>query len=74
MASTKVPQALQAPDIPCQVALTHTTKSPEVQLEPGEQTRGSILGYVTTCVFLLRVMDELVHIKPRHNYLSTSGE
>src|SRR4029453_13132177 len=43
-------------------ALADTTKHPEVGLEQREQTLGPILMDLSSCIFLLRVIDELVPI------------
>jgi len=58
---TKVPQELKEPEVSRQVRFADTTKHLEVRLEQCKETLGSILVYVTTCVFLLRVIDDRVH-------------
>jgi hypothetical protein len=52
----KVPQELKEPQIPRQVALTETTKHPQVRLEYGEQALRPVLMHVTTRIFLLRMI------------------
>src|SRR6266850_2396313 len=57
----KVPQELQEAHVSWEVVLAETPKHSHVRLEPGEQTLRPLV-HVTTRVFLLRMIDELVHI------------
>src|SRR5262249_44910757 len=45
-----------------EVVLADTPKDPQVGFEQGKQALGAILVHVTTGVFLLRMIDELVQI------------
>src|SRR2546421_3834190 len=67
---TKVPQELKEPNVPWQIQLADAAKHSEVGLEQGEQTLRTILVDVTTRIFLLRMIDELVH-KARHRAIAT---
>jgi hypothetical protein len=53
---------LKEPDIPYQVAFAHTTNHPQIRLEQRKETLGAIFVHVTTRVFLLCMIDELVHV------------
>jgi len=57
-----VPQELKASDIPWPIALAEATEHAQVGLEQGEQALRAILVDVPTRVFLLRMIDGLMHI------------
>src|SRR5919108_4319149 len=59
---TNVAQELKELDVPWEVELADTPKDPQVGFEQGQQALGSILVHVTTGIFLLRMIDELVEI------------
>ena len=58
----KVAQKLKEPDVPRQVELADPPKHAQVGLEQREQALGAILVYLTTRVFLPRMIDALVPI------------
>src|SRR5499427_8530662 len=58
----KVAQELKEPHIPRQVGFAHAAKHAQIRLEQGEQALRAILVHVPTRVFLLRMIDELVHV------------
>jgi hypothetical protein len=58
----KVPQELKEAHVSWEVVFADTPKHSQVGLEQGEQTLRPILVHVTTRVFLLRMIDELVDI------------
>src|SRR5215211_3845597 len=60
-----VPQELKEAHVSRKIAFAEAPKHPQVRLEQGEQTLRPILVHVTTGVFLLRMIDELVHV-PLH--------
>ena len=53
-----VPQELKEAYVSWEVGFTKAPKYPQVGLEQGEQTLRPILVYVTTCVFLLCMIDK----------------
>src|SRR6266571_5398925 len=53
---------LGLPNIPWQVGFADTTKHPQIGLEQGKQALRPILMHVTTGIFLLRVIDIVMHI------------
>jgi hypothetical protein len=57
-----VPQELKKPEVPWQVDLADATKHPQVGLEQGKQAFSPILMDLTTRIFLLRMIHELVHV------------
>src|SRR5499433_399749 len=59
---TKVAQELKEAHVSWEVVLADTPKDPQVGFEQGKQALGAILVHVTTGVFLLRMIDELVQI------------
>src|SRR5215831_17740493 len=59
---TKVPQELKESNITRQIELAEATEHAQVGLEQGEQALRPILVYITTRIFLLRVIDVLMHI------------
>src|SRR6266478_1583276 len=62
MALTNVPQALNKAHGSWQVHCIDATKHPQIGRESGEQTLGSLLMHVTARIFLLGMIDELVHV------------
>src|SRR6266571_7639834 len=59
---TKVPQELKESDITRQIELAEATEHAQVGLEQGEQALRAILVDITTRIFLLRMIDVLMHI------------
>jgi len=59
---TKVPEKLKESDVPWQVQLADAAKHSEVGLQQGEQALRAILVDVPTRVFLLRMVDKIMHI------------
>src|SRR5262245_29661695 len=57
-----VPQELKEAHVSWEVGFAKAPKYPQVGLEQGEQTLCPILVYVTTCVFLLWVIDKRMPI------------
>ena len=62
IALTEVPQELKEPDVPWQGEFTDPTEHPQVGLEQRKQALRAILMHLATCIFLLRMIDELVHV------------
>jgi hypothetical protein len=58
----KVLQELKEAHVSWEVGFAEAPKHPQVWLEQEEQTLRPILMRVTTRVFLLRMIDELVHV------------
>src|SRR5712691_6165507 len=58
----KVPEELEKAQIPRQVHFAEAAKHPQVGLEQGKQTLRSILVHLAAGIFLLGVIDELVHV------------
>jgi hypothetical protein len=57
-----VPQELKEAYVSGEVVFAEASKHPQVWLEQGKQTLRPILVHVTTRVFLLRMIDELVPV------------
>src|SRR5215510_1684744 len=68
----KVAQELKDAHIPRQIRFTDASKHAQVRLEQGEQALCPVLMHVTPCVFLLRMIDELVHVA-LHRSIATRG-
>jgi hypothetical protein len=62
MALTKVPQEVNKAHVSWQVHVIDATKHPQLGLESGEQTLGSMLLHVTARICLLGMSDERVHV------------
>src|SRR5215813_7763415 len=57
-----MPQKLKEPDVTRQVGCADTTKHPQVRLEHGKQTLGSLLMSLPACILLLSMINELVYV------------
>src|SRR6516164_7694314 len=68
----KVAQKLKEPDVPRQVELADTAKHSQVGLQEGEQALRTIFVDVPACVFLSRMIDELMHVA-LHRPVATGG-
>ena len=69
---SKVPQELKEAHVSRQGALADPAQDPQVRLEQGKQALHPILVDVTTRIFLLRVVDELVYIA-LHRQVAAGG-
>src|SRR5205823_10870320 len=56
------PACIRRARTPRQVAFAHTTEHSQVGFEQEKETLRSMLMHVTTRVFLLRMIDERVHV------------
>ena len=61
----KVAQELQEPQIPRQIRFADAAKDPQRRLQQREQTLGPVFMHLTTRIFLLRMVDEVVRITPQ---------
>ena len=59
---TKVPQKLEEPQIAWQIRFADAPKHPQVGLEQRKETLGSVLVDIPTRIFLLCMIDEVVHV------------
>jgi hypothetical protein len=58
----KVVQELKESDVSRQDAFTHAAKHAQIRLEQRKEAFRAILVHVPTCILLLRVIDQLMHV------------